>query len=406
MGRFAPSVPGSLSAVVFAVAIVVAIVGCNYKPAGNVSPSAKGGSSAGGVSGAGGRGGAGGAGGAAGSGRGGMTPIIHLDASASDGNDPDRNCGAKSKTATKIAPEILILLDRSGSMNDNIMNQMCTGDAGMGMTSAGCGPQSKWALMVPTLSQVVTETDADVNWGLKFFPDNMTNTCNVNTTAAVPVGPGNASAVAAAITGATATNGGVVGYNNTPTRGGTVGATTYLQSVMTPNPKFILLATDGIPTCATGGMGMTDDAAAQAAVAAAATAGFKTFVVGIATGGSADTTLSNLANAGGLPRQGTPSYYSVTTATDLSAAIRTLIGVAATCTFQVGPAPTDDGTTDVDFITVWGDGVEITRDTTHAGGYDYVDAAHQSIEVHGPLCDQIKRGAIKNVSVTFTCLVP
>ena len=78
MGRFAPAAPSSFSAVVFA----VAIIGCNYKPAGNVSPSAKGGSSAGGVSGAGGKGGAGGAGGTAGSGRGGMTPIIILDGGA------------------------------------------------------------------------------------------------------------------------------------------------------------------------------------------------------------------------------------------------------------------------------------------------------------------------------------
>ena len=125
---------------------------------------------------------------------------------------------------------------------------------------------------------------------------------------------------------ATSANGGVVAFNNTPTRSGTAGATTYLQTVTTPNPKFILLATDGLPTCGTGGA-MDDAVAAEAAVAAANTAGFKTFVVGIATGGSADTTLSNLANAGGLPRQGTPSYYSVTTAADLAAAIRTLIGV-------------------------------------------------------------------------------
>ena len=132
MGRFAPAVPGSLSAVVFA----VAIVGCNYKPAGSVSPSAKGGSSAGGVSGAGGRGGAGGAGGAAGSGRGGMTPVIILDASASDGINPDVNCGARTKAAMKVPPEILILLDRSGSMNDDINNQMCRPDGGAG---AGTG---------------------------------------------------------------------------------------------------------------------------------------------------------------------------------------------------------------------------------------------------------------------------
>ena len=201
----------------------------------------------------------------------------------------------------------------------------------------------------------------------------MANTCNVNTTAAVPVGAGNAGAIRAEIMTSTSANGGVISYNNTPTRSGTVGATSYLQTVTTPNKKFILLATDGVPTCGTGGA-MDDAVAAEAAVTAANTAGFKTFVVGISTGGSADMTLSKLANAGGLPRQGTPSYYSVTTAADLAAAVRTLIGAANTCTFQIGPAPTDDGTTDLNSIVVYGDGVAIKRDTTHTNGYDYTDS--------------------------------
>ena len=198
----------------------------------------------------------------------------------------------------------------------------------------------------------------------------------------------------------------MTGYNNTPTRSGMVGATTYLQSVTTTNPKFILLATDGVPTCSAIGPGGMDDAASEAAVVAANSAGFKTFVVGIATGGSADLTLSTLAKAGGLPRQGTPSYYPVSTAADLAAAVRTFIGAANTCTFQVGPAPTDDGTTDVNRIVVYGDGVEIKIDATHMNGYDYTDSTHQSIEVHGPQCDQIKTGAIKEVRVNFICLVP
>ena len=68
-----------------------------------------------------------------------IIPVIHLDG----GNDlagnstPDANCGALSKTAMKVAPDILIVLDRSGSMNDNINNQMCT-DGGFGATQ-GCG---------------------------------------------------------------------------------------------------------------------------------------------------------------------------------------------------------------------------------------------------------------------------
>ena len=56
-------------------------------------------------------------------------------------------------------------------------------------------------------------------------------------------------------------------------------------------------------------------------------------------------------------------------------------------------------------IDVFGDGVPIDRDINHANGYDYKDASMQQIEVHGPLCDQIKSGAIKDVTVTFRCII-
>jgi hypothetical protein len=398
MGRFTFATFGSL--------VVVAAVGlgaCNYKAAMSVAPPAKGGTSGGGTGGAGGMGGAGGAGGSATS-RGGATPIIHLDASANDGSGPDMNCGARSKAAVKVPPEILIVLDRSGSMNEDISGSMCN-DGGVG-ASAGCGATSKWAKVIPAINQVVMETEADVNWGLKFFPDSQTNSCNVNTTAAVPIAPNNSGAIAAAIMGATSANGGVVGYNNTPTRSAMAGATTYLQSVTTMNPKFILLATDGVPTCGAMGTGMDDAVASEAAVAAANTAGFKTFVAGIATAGNADLTLSKLATAGGLPRPGTPTYYPVSSAADLAAAIRTFIGAANTCTFQIGPAPTSDGTTDLKKIIVLGDGVAIERDMTHANGYDYTDGTMNSIQVYGPLCDQIMTGVIHEVSVNFICLIP
>ena len=119
-------------------------------------------------------GGAGGRGGTGGTG--GSTPIIIIDASATDGYvNPDANCGARSKTAMKVAPDILILLDRSGSMNDDVNNQMCRPDGGMG-ASMGCGASSKWAQVTPAIMQVVSETETDVNWGLKFFPDNSANT--------------------------------------------------------------------------------------------------------------------------------------------------------------------------------------------------------------------------------------
>jgi len=397
--------------------------GCGYKPAGSSSPVGTAGTHAGGAGGSSpgsagiGAGSAGMGGSSGGSGgRGGSTPIIILDGGNNDtgGNaTPDSNCGARSKAAMKVAPDILILLDRSGSMNDDINNRMCRPDGG-GMTNTGCGTESKWAKVVPAITQVVSETDMDVRWGLKFFPDNPAGVCDVSANAAVDVGPGNAAAIATAIMGATSTNGGVVGYSGTPTRAATAGATTYLSGLTDTSPKFILLATDGQPTCPAAGTGGTaggaqadDSPGAVSAVQAAQTAGFPTFVVGIATGGgAADTTLSSMATAGGLARTGSPSYYPVTNATDLATAIRTLIGVAATCTFQIGPAPTDDGTTDLSHINVFGDGAEIARDMNHANGYDYTDASMTAIQVHGPLCDQIMSGAIREVIVTFRCLIP
>ena len=45
---------------------------------------------------------------------------------------------------------------------------------------------------------------------------------------------------------------------------------------------------------------------------------------------------------------------------------------------------------------MFGDGKEITLDPTHANGYDYTDATKTSIEVHGPLCEEIMSGEIKD----------
>jgi len=402
------------------IAIVAAVVigGCGFKNAGTSGVGGSGGTGAVGNVGGGGAG----AGGSAGSrvgGRGGGTPpiVIVLDGGGSDGpmSSPDLNCGAKTKTASKLAPDVLILLDRSGSMNESYNGTSCSGTGGMGGRSGGgmtnCGSDSKWAKVTPAIAQVISETDTDVNWGLKFFPQTMAgagaDACAVNNVADVPIAAGNATAIQTAIMGSTQANGGVVtGYNGTPTRNAANGAVGYMQSLTDANPKFILLATDGAPTCPEAG---TTNASpgAIAAVAAANAAGFQTFVVGIATANSADAdaTLSSMATAGGLPRAATPPYYPVTNADDLAAAIRTLVGVAATCTFQVGPTPTDDGSTSLDKIDVFGDGAPIGRDTTHTNGYDYKDASKQQIEVHGPLCDQIKSGAIKDVTVTFRCII-
>ena len=86
-------------------------------------------------------------------------------------------CATFPKSSSKLPPDILIVLDASGSMNEDQTNTSCG--------NQGCGATSKWALMVPAINQVVTDTQTEVNWGLKFFADS--GSCGVNNNAAVPI---------------------------------------------------------------------------------------------------------------------------------------------------------------------------------------------------------------------------
>jgi hypothetical protein len=293
---------------------------------------------------------------------------------------------------TALPPDVLIVLDASGSMDDDITNTKCTN---------GCGATSKWAQVVPAINQVVAATEADVHWGLKFFADD--TACAVNASAAVGVATNRAAMIASAIMARTSSNGGVANGSRTPTRAGVSQGAAYLMGVGGMSSKYIVLATDGLPNCPmSGNSGNDDTTAAVAAVAAAKDSGVKVFVVGIATtGGNADTTLSMMANAGGLARAGTPTYYPVSSGAELETALRNLVGKIASCTFVLGAPPGPD--TSHDYIDVYGDGAMIGQDKTHAGGWDYTDANHNAIQFNGATCDAIKAGTIKTVKVAYQC---
>jgi hypothetical protein len=319
-------------------------------------------------------------------------------------------CATFPKSSSKLPPDVLVILDASGSMNEDSTNTSCGNN--------GCGATSKWALMTPAINQVVNDTQMDVNWGLKFFAD-MGNTCGVNAaTVAVNIATNNAMPIATAITGRTTNTGagmgGVANGSRTPTRAAMNAGVTYLTALgMTePNPKFIVLATDGSPNCpATGSSDADDSPGAIAAVAAAKTAGIPTFVVGIATsGGTAETTLNSMAVAGGYPQMGAATqYYAVSDTAGFAAVLRTLVGMVTTCQFSIPTPPTTDGTTSREDIQVTG-GTGTPPDTTIApdatNGWTYTDNSHTSITLHGSSCDAVTAGTITTVTIIFNCHVP
>jgi hypothetical protein len=302
-------------------------------------------------------------------------------------SNPDMNCAAVNQGAAPQPPDILILLDRSGSMEWNA-DASCM---------RNCGADSRWNQVTAALNQVVPMTDTTVNWGLKFFGSS--NACAVTAPPEVAIAPATGQMIMTRI-------GQTTPGTPTPTRLGVNAGAAYMATLTDTNPKYLLLATDGEPTCnpdlPANMMNSSDAAGAQQAVTDAFNLGFKTFVVGIGdTMGAA--TLDQMAINGGMPQTGAAtSFYQVTDTASLVAAFQTILGRVGSCQFNIGNAP--NTMTSNDLIDVFGDGMPIPRDTTHVDGWDYSNATHTAIEVYGPRCDAIKAGTTMNVTVTFVCV--
>ena len=293
-------------------------------------------------------------------------------------------CGNLTKVLQATVADILLVQDKSGSLNDDPNDLTCTG---------GCGANSKWALVTSAINQVVGATDATVDGGLKFFATTNTG-CVVNAGVEVAVGPSNAAAIANAIAAAAP-------GSSTPTRLAEQAAVAYLESLTDTNPKYILLATDGLPNCMPGATNTnTDDSPGTIqAVGDALAAGFPTFVVGI--GNTMGTTVLNeMAIAGGEPQMGAATlFYQVGDTASLVATLSLIVGTTVSCTYDLGSPPAGASNA---AITVLGDGAPIPKDAAHANGWDY-EATGGAITIYGPTCDAIKARTLKTVSVTYIC---
>jgi hypothetical protein len=187
----------------------------------------------------------------------------------------------------------------------------------------------------------------------------------------------------------------------TPTRLAENAAAAYLKTVADTNPKYIVLATDGLPNCIPGETDtqMGDEAGAEQSIADALTAGFPTFVVGISTTGTtADDTLNVMAMKGGVPRAGTPSYYSVASTADLQAALKTITGQVVTCNYPLAAAaPTNDP----ESLTVHIGGMTVAQDPDN--GWDYSGPDHTAIKLFGAACDSVTKNPQAKVEVFYGC---
>jgi hypothetical protein len=230
-------------------------------------------------------------------------------------------CSSASATAKPLPVDILVLLDRSGSMILSV-----PGTAGDG----GFTFLSRWDSMRMALANFVMSPDAaGLSVGLAFFPTTGLDECSVADYAkpTVPIGalPGVGPAFVAAMN-ATFPDGG------TPTLPAMQGAIEYARQreMMLGRRTAIALATDGEPNECNSTVQTVSDAASMAAAD-----GIYTFVIGV---GSSMASFSAIALAGG-----TKTAYNVENATpaELAMAFKGIQMQAArlACTFMVPPPP-------------------------------------------------------------------
>jgi hypothetical protein len=297
----------------------------------------------------------------------------------------DKNCGLMTFKLQQRPAELMLVLDRSGSMNDP------------------AGPMSmvsKWADVTAALDETIMKTQELVLWGLKTFPSTDVR-CSVADGVEVPSATMNYTPVWGRIQ-ASAPGTGAGG--GTPTTLAIGKAVSYLNATPSMNPRYLVLATDGEPNCGAGGggfggggFGSNDDAAAIKAVADALAAGYKTFVIGVATSGTANNVLSQMATAGGEPRMANPPYFPVANRQDLIDALGVITGLVSDCVFRLNMPPPSPNDTAVNVGNA-----RVNRDPSHMNGWDY-GAANRSIQFYGQACEDVKKAAGQNVQIIFGC---
>ena len=286
----------------------------------------------------------------------------------------DANCGSVTSTATRQPANVLLVLDRSLSMEWSTAN-----DESCGRNATDC--TSRWPALTVAVTTTLTNTADAIHWGLKLYTSPGGSTCTVNPGVEVPIAVSSVPDIETQIARTTPSN-------YTPTAQAVEAATAYLQTVTDPNDKYILLATDGEPNCAPGqGNSTTNVQGTVDALAAAKAAGFPVYVIGI---GPSVGNLDNFAQAGG-----TGSYYPATSPEALTDAFASISKLVGTCTFTSAAPPPDEKN-----VAVYLNKNLVPKDDDSGWSFG---SDSQTITLHGSACDEAMSASGSSVQILFGC---
>lgn len=306
---------------------------------------------------------------------------------------------------TPAIPQLMFVLDRSGSMNFVLTSNR----------PADPGEQTRWRALQESFSAALTPFSSQIAMGARFFPvvapldDDLACVQDPPSSAIIPA-IGNAATILDVFNTTTPRGG-------TPTAGALEQALTEVSSSRAVS-RAIVVATDGAPNCnpnldqttcvcteptdpttcqsdPDSTRCLDDTHTIQTILTIHDDHKIPVFVIGIGALGSFGTTLDDMAQAGGTARSGSPRYFPGDTPAALTDAFTTIRDSVAKCSYITPSSPTDPNA-----ITVEIDGKVVFRDPTRTDGWDWIDQAYGHLQLFGSACTL---ATSTNVSGTVAC---
>jgi hypothetical protein len=325
-------------------------------------------------------------------------------------------CEEIKATLKPIEPNIMLVLDKSGSM---VANPSGFWDHDADPNTAKI---TRWNSLYQVVQNIVTSYNDVINFGANLFPSTGAmqkydaTACVVNPEVEIPVAPKNKDAILNGIPQA----GDVSLKGGTPASAGVLAALNHLKTLDPGIPRAILLVTDGAANCAMGaqtpGLFETYDQNLHTIVKAAFTDdGIPTYVVGIDTkdvvsdnsqDGNPNATntyqkLNELAIDGGKPKDDpAEKFYNAVNQIQLKAALDVIAADALSCTI---PLTTEPGFPEETKVKIGGIEVPMVTDCATENGwvYDNPMGPYTAVILCGTACTDLK--VAKAADVEYYC---
>lgn len=284
------------------------------------------------------------------------------------------DCGAESFELTAQPPNVMIVLDRSGSMDGDVQDSN----------------KNRWEVAKDAITLLVETFNADIRFGLVTYSAcTPGQECSAGKIV-VPLGNLNAGPITGFLGGK-----GLEYLCNSGDPETSTGNTLYAligeASIQDPERgNAVLLITDGNEN---GECQTVTDAADAAGKLFSQAIKVKTFAVGFSDG--VLDTLDAVAMAGG-----TGMAYNANNPATLEAALNAIAGAVASCDFVLGAVPEDPGK-----IYVFFNDDPVGIPLSELDGWTY-DPATNTIHFHGSACEMIVGGSVSDIDVVFGCDFP